>query len=148
MVAWGLVPSVRAQTFTAVTEPVGFSRVTVPASTAGRPARQVLALPYHLPGVFHSKVVAIGADSITVGSADWSAGQFTNRVHYLRFRTGSDVGRFFRILSHTSSTLRLDTKAENLSASVVNGDAVEIFPAHTLASLFGGTTVPFQTGAT
>ncbi len=143
----GLVVSpVLAQTFTAVTEPVGFSRVSVPGAVAGKPARQVVAVPYHLPAIFRGKVSAIGANALTLGSVEWAADELTRRVHYIRFRSGTSVGRYFRILSHTASTLSLENKGENLSAFVVSGDAVEIFPAHTLASLFGAATVPFQTG--
>ncbi len=136
----------QSQTYTAVTDPVGFQRVTLPEAAGGTTTRRLLAIPYHRPGVFHSAVTAVGSTTLTLGAAEWAPGQFTTLVHYARLRTGTNAGRFFKILSHTESTLTLDTGAVNLSSLVANGDSAEIFPAHTLGSLFGTGTVLFQTG--
>jgi len=140
-------PSARAQALSVVSDPVGFTHVTIPAATPGNTTRRALAIPYHRSSVFRGTMTSAGLKTLTFDGANWTAGQFTTAVHFSEVRAGGQAGRHFRITSNTTDTLTVDNDGLNLATLVKNGDTVEIFSAHTLGSLFGTTSVPFQTGA-
>ncbi len=146
-----LVAGATAQTYTAVTDPVGFTKITVPAAASGTTTKRILAIPYNRPSDFQGLVSAVGANTITFGSANspanFSNGAFTGTPHYAKVRKGTNAGRFFLITSHTNNTLTVNAAGATLSSVIVANDTVEILPAQTLGNLFGTSSVALHTGA-
>jgi uncharacterized protein (TIGR02597 family) len=131
----------------AASEPVGYLRTTLPAATNDASTRRTLGIPFSRPVVFSGTVSSVSA-TLQCSGAAWEASQFTTTPHYARLRTGTSAGLSFLITSHTASTLALDSEGESLGKLIANGDVFEIYPAHTLGSLFGTTAaaVPLRSG--
>jgi uncharacterized protein (TIGR02597 family) len=87
-------------------------------------------------------VTSVSGSTIKAGTPAWRSGQFVSEVHYLKFRTGPNVGRYFTVTANTADTLTVSAPGVVISENQV----FEIFPAQTLGSLFGTTSVPLQTG--
>lgn len=141
--------SLFAQT-TATTTPVGFITVTVPAAAnATTPSSKAISIPLYNAAAFASAITSVdSSNSFTLTGANWTANQFTTTPHFVRVKTGAQVGRFFLISSHTTNRLTVDTHGENLTTLLSVNDSCEIIPANTLGSIFGTTTPIVQTGAT
>lgn len=144
-----LGPSLFAQT-TATTTPVGFITVTVPAAVdAMKPSSKAISIPLYNPAAFSSAIASVdSANSFTLTGATWATNQFTSTPHFVRVKSGAQVGRFFLISSHTTNRLTVDTRGENLTTLLAANDSCEIVPANTLGSIFGTTSPIVQTGAT
>ena len=125
-----------------VSEPVGCVRVTIPAAATGESVRKVLGIPFNRASVFRGMVTSVSGSTIKAGTPAWRSGQFVSEVHYLKFRTGPNVGRYFTVTANTADTLTVSAPGVVISENQV----FEIFPAQTLGSLFGTTSVPLQTG--
>lgn len=137
-----------AQT-TATTTPVGFITVTVPAAANGTPSNKALSIPLYNPAAFTAAVTSVdSADSFTLTGANWTANQFTTAPHFVRIKTGANVGRFFLITSHTTSQLTVDNRGANLQTILAANDSCEIVPGNTLGSVFGISIPIVQSGAT
>jgi uncharacterized protein (TIGR02597 family) len=132
---------------TVASDPVGYQRNTLPAASQGAATRRTLGVPFSQTVVFNGTLSSVAA-TLQCQNAGWTAGQFTDQPHFLRIRTGASAGRSFAISTHTADTLSLDTGSATPGSLFAAGDGFEIFPAQTLASLFGTTTVPFRSGAT
>jgi len=131
---------------TVVSEPVGFVSVNLAAPAVGSSTGKLIGVPFHRASVFLGSNVLAAANSLQSTAPGWVSGQFTSVVHFARLRSGVYSGRFFTITANTADTLTL--AASNTTFGV--GDTFEIFPAHTLGSLFGTSTPAFglQTGST
>jgi uncharacterized protein (TIGR02597 family) len=125
-----------------VSEPVGCVRVVIPAPTAGETSRKVLGIPFNRPSVFRGIVTSVSGATLKAGTPAWKVGQFVSEPHYLKFRTGLNSGRYFTITANTADTITLSAEG----VSFTEKQAFEIFPAQTLGSLFGTTSVPLRTG--
>jgi len=122
-----------------------------------------LSLPLTNNTTYTSSVTAVTTNTISVG--DTPAPFTTNLAtsaspYFVKFLSGSEMGRVLLITANTTSSLTLDT-TDHVSGSPVllstsgfsvqAGDTFEIFPGDTLASVFGaGTTQSplLLTGAT
>ena len=125
-----------------VSEPVGCLRVVIPPPAAGETVRKVLGVPFNRASVFRGIVTSVSGATLKAGTPAWKAGQFVAEPHYLKFRSGPNAGRYFNITANTTDTLTLSAEGVSFTEKQV----FEIFPAQTLGSLFGATSVPLRTG--
>lgn len=130
----------------ATSEPVGYLRATLPAAGSNAPTRRTLGVPFSRPVVFSGTLSSVDA-TLQCADAAWSDAQFTGTPHYVRLRSGSSAGLSFRISAHTQTALTVDAGGGSLDNLFAAGDAFEIFPAHTLASLFGATAGSLTLGS-
>jgi uncharacterized protein (TIGR02597 family) len=139
------------------TVPVGFTTSTVAAAAdASTPSSTVISVPFYATAEFQSSVSSVDStSSLSVSSA--SFGDLVTVPHLVRLKTGASTGRFFVITSNTATQVTVDTRgysfvtgapANTSQIQVSAGDSAEIVPANTLGTLFGTSSVPFQTGAT
>ncbi|MES2568595.1 MAG: TIGR02597 family protein [Verrucomicrobiota bacterium] len=147
-IAVALAPSLSAET-TATTTPVGFITVTIPAAAnATTPSSRTLSIPLYNTAAYAGAVASVDSSSaFTVSGAAWTANQFTTVPHFVRVKTGTNVGRFFLIASHTANQLTVNTNGANLTTLLAANDNCEIVPANTLGSVFGTTTPLLQANA-
>jgi uncharacterized protein (TIGR02597 family) len=139
------------------TIPVGFTTATVPAATdASNPASTVISAPFYAVADFVGAVSSVdSSNQLSVSGAAF--GSLTGTPHLARLKSGASIGRFFVVTANTATQLTLDTTtagytlttgAPSTTQAQVNvGDSVEVLPANTLGTLFGTSSVPFQTGA-
>jgi hypothetical protein len=84
--------------------------------------------------------------TLTVASAgNWST---TGSPYAVRLLSGGGSGATFLITGQSGNVLTLATNGVDLMQLVAVGDTYEVMPLETLGSLFGTTSVPFQTGST
>jgi uncharacterized protein (TIGR02597 family) len=140
--ATGMV-SAAAQSASVATVPVGMITCAIPHDSTS-----YLSLPLTNAAIYTSTVTAVAATTISVGD---SPAPFTTDLttpaapYFVKFLSGSEMGRVLLITANTASTLTLNitdnsTQTVNLTTSgfsVAAGDTFEIFPAETLASMFG-----------
>ncbi|HEV3271663.1 MAG TPA: TIGR02597 family protein [Candidatus Methylacidiphilales bacterium] len=138
--------SIQAQTYTV---PEGVLTFSLPAG----PSTTYLSLPLTSDPSYRgvvSSVIAVTSNTIAVDDspAPWTAGALAN-LYFVKFLSGNETGRVVLITANTTNSLTLDTSDNStgptvsLTTSGFNvqaGDAFEIFPADTLASLFGDNT--------
>lgn len=145
--ALGLHGSSFAQVVT--TDAVGFNVTDCPSGSD-----TILSVPFHQATALFGKVSGtpqVSGDEATVnvaGSPDFTPGQFTNPVHYLRFSSGSTrSGWGYRVISHDANSVNIDLDGDDLSG-VVDGDSFEVIPYWTLANLFsnGNETIHKSSG--
>ena len=143
--ATGMI-SAQAQNATVATIPQGMITYNLPEGTTS-----VVGLPLTNDVEFTSTVTAVTANTISVGG---SSAPFTSNLattgapYFVKFLSGSEMGRVILITSNTNSTLTLDTtdnSSQTVSLttsgfSVAVGDVFEIFTGDTLASIFGANT--------
>ena len=148
-----------AQT-TATTVPVGFMTVTIPAAASGTvPSNTTISVPLYNTPDFAAAVATVDSTTqFTLTGASWVASQFANAAapRFVRVKssaTASHVGKFFLVSDNTALgqlTVLLPTGTTDVATAVGVGDACEVVPANTLATLFGpssaGATSVFATG--
>ncbi len=139
-------------TTTAATVPVGFTQYTVtPATDANTPSSQVFSIPFYNPAAYAAAVSSVdNSTSFSISSAAWTANQFaqTGSPYLVHFQSGNSTGRYFLIQSNTTTQVTVYPRGYDLTAIAAAADTFEIVPANTLGSVFGTSSVPFQTGAT
>jgi len=123
----------------ACTPALGGLTLVIPAGGARALSLPLAGTP-SARGAAFGRVSAVGPDFVEVAGADWTPGLFLAAVnpYYLRLRTGAAAGRVFPVESNTATRLQLDTDGADLTAAggaVAPGDAWELVPADTLASL-------------
>jgi uncharacterized protein (TIGR02597 family) len=108
-----------------------------------------LSFPLSNNLTYTGAVSAVTSTTISVDDspAPWNAGALASAAapYFVKFLSGNETGRILLITANTSSTLTLDVTDHSpqtvyLTASgfsVSAGDTFEIFPADTLASVFG-----------
>ncbi len=147
---------------TVATTPVGFNTATVPAALdVNTPSNIALSAAFYAPAIFTGAVASVDStNQISLSGAAFgtSPQQLTVTPFLARMKSGASVGRFFIITANTATQVTLDTTTAGytlVTASPTNtqtqvnvGDSVEILPANTFGTLFGTSSVPFQTGAT
>src|SRR5690349_171041 len=106
-IAAALVQPAMADTTTATTTPVGFITVTVPAAVnATTPSSRTLSIPLYNTAAYAGAVATVDSSTaFSVTGAAWTVNQFTTVPHFVRVKTGAQVGRFFLIASHTATQL-------------------------------------------
>ncbi len=129
------------------TDPVGYQRTTLPAPRNEPATRRALGVPFERPVVFTGAAASVDA-TLHCLNASWSPAQFTAQPHFVRFRSGAGAGLTFLITAHSTDALTLDTAGAALASLCAAGNVFEIFPAHSLGSLFGSTasSVPLRAG--
>jgi uncharacterized protein (TIGR02597 family) len=112
-------------------------------------ATSYLSLPLTNNLTYTGVVSAVTSNNITVADspAPWTAGGLAtaSAPYFVKFLTGSETGRTLLITSNIGSSLTLNvtdasSQTVNLTTSgfsVAAGDTFEVFPADTLASVFG-----------
>ncbi len=84
---------------------------------------------------FIGKVASAAGATITVdASPAWGADAFAG-THYVRFTTGSNIGRYYTVTGNGANTLTIDLGGDDLSG-VVADDGVKLVKYWTLGSLF------------
>lgn len=139
LLAFGLEAS--AQTVTTV--PVGAVTVSFPQGTSCG------SLTLEEASVYVGAVSAAGANSLTVASVgSWVSGAYAVPAapYAVRITSGVLSGSTFKITANTDVSLTLDTKGINISSLLAASDKFRIFPVDTLGTLFGTSSVDFQTG--
>jgi len=153
--------SAQAQTTTLNTVPEGAVTVTLPAITANQTFTSFISLPLTADPTYTGIVSTVTASSTnghtsnadTISVADSPAPWTTNSMsglYFVKFLTGQEKGRFILIQSNTTNSLTLDIQDNTLQTvglstsgfavtpgAAGTGDSFEIFPADTLATLFG-----------
>jgi uncharacterized protein (TIGR02597 family) len=125
-----------------VSEPVGCVRVVIPSPAPGETTRKVLGIPFNRASLFRGIVTSVSGSTIKAGTPAWTSGQFVSAVHYLKFRTGPNAGRYFTVTGNTADTLTVSAPG----VAIAEKQVFEIVPAQTLGSLFGTTSVALRTG--
>ncbi len=119
--------------------------------TASVGSTTYLSLPLSNNAIFTGTVASVNSNAI---ATNLSPGPFTMDLanpawpYFVKFLSGSEVGRTLLITGSTASTLNLnigDNTAQQVSLltsgfSVKPGDAFEVVPADTLATIFGTGT--------
>lgn len=140
--ATGMI-SGNAQDATVATIPVGMITYSLPHGTTN-----YVSLPLTGNVTYTSSVTAVTTNTISVGD---SPAPFTTNLattgmpYFVKFLSGTEMGRVMLITANTTTTLTLDTtdnssQTVNLTTSgfsVATGDTFEIFPGDTMASIFG-----------
>jgi uncharacterized protein (TIGR02597 family) len=140
--------SANAQSATVATVPEGMITFTLASGST-----KYLSLPLTNNVTYAGSVTAVTANSISVGD---TPAPFTTSLstagspYFVKFLSGNEIGRVVLITANTTSSLTLDTTDHAIGSPVLLtatgfnvqvGDTFEIFPADTLASVFGaGTT--------
>src|SRR5436190_11106838 len=128
--------SLQAQTEVS-TDPVGFTSVVVESGTTS-----ALSLPLNNPPDYHGVVSTHSSNTIQSAYANWTVnayGPFNTNPHVVRFVSGANKGRQFKIDSNTGVTLTLNASSGDLTTLISTGDQYQILPGATLQSLFGAT---------
>ncbi len=143
---------VSGQSVTLNTIPQGALTITLPSTLGSAPYTSLLTLPLTSAPTYTGTVTTVtasgsnGSDTISVSNppSSWTMNSLAN-LYFVKFITGQETGRVVLVTANTTSSLTLDTsdhsgQTTNLSTAnfTVNiGDSFEVFPADTLASLFG-----------
>jgi uncharacterized protein (TIGR02597 family) len=145
-IASGLV-SADAATVSVSTVPEGLITFTLNSGSTN-----YLSLPLTTNETYTSSVTSVGGSTIAVGD---SPAPFTTNLatsaapYFVKFLSGYETGRVLLITGNSASALTLDTTDHSTglpislltpSFNVQVGDTFEIFPADTLASVFGAGT--------
>jgi len=132
---------------TVATVPEGMINFSLPHGTT-----TYLSLPLTNNSTCSDTVSAVTTNTISVDDAPvplTTSLATPATPYFVKFLSGSESGRVMLITGNTSSTLTLDTTDNNTgdaialtttNFSVQVGDAFEIFPGDTLASVFGAGT--------
>lgn len=114
-----------------VLPPQGFLTVSVPANSV-----VAMAVPFRGEPVYAGTAESVSENGIVVPGAGWgSYGPFSSNPHFVRVETGAAAGRVFPIDDNSSEEIFL---RGSFAGSLAAGDKFGIFPAPTLAALFGG----------
>lgn len=126
--------------------PSGSLRVTLAAGTPAAPATTAFALLLTkkptAAGAASGRITTLGATSLTLASAGWTAGSLSTAAapHAIRITSGASAGRVLGIVTNTADTLTLGGP-DLATLGLVPGDSFELVPLETLNSLFGSGTL-------
>jgi kumamolisin len=97
------------------------------------------------PPEARNTVQALSANTLTVVNA----GSWANAAnpYVVRLLTGGGSGATFAITGQSGNVLTLATNGVDLTQLAAVGDTYEVLPVETLGTLFGTSTVAFQTGS-
>jgi uncharacterized protein (TIGR02597 family) len=136
--------SVAASSASVATVPIGMITYPLVQGTTN-----YLSLPLTATETYTSTVNAVSSNTITVSDtpAPFTASlAVSGAPYFVKFLSGNEAGRVMLITYNTASALTLDTTDHSSGAAVPldatsfnvqSGDAFEIFPGDTLASIFG-----------
>src|SRR5438552_11112744 len=123
-------------------DPAGFLTLTVTGTGGGANRVTYLGLAVTRPVAYQHTANAIGPNTITDSSANWTANQFagSNGAYFVEITSvngstsATGAGTTYRIVSNTSTTLTLGS---NLAAGIVAPVGYKIRKEWTIASIFG-----------
>lgn len=133
----------------------GYVTTTVAAGTGTSYALTAMSLPMHRPfqgqGQLTGCIEYIFGNTITnydtASNGYWLSGSFAKAAspYAIKITNGSAAGRLFRITANSSNRVTVDTQGSDLSdlGITIWEDTYEIFPVHTILSVFG---TPATTG--
>ena len=142
----------KAQDVSTSTVPSGFITLELSAGTGTSHGLSAVSLPLRSApddavGQLTGKITGVGASTLSNASAGWEAGAFSDPAapYFVRIKSGNAEGRIFQISTSTANTetqLTVVTDGADLTTLGISSDSYEIFPADTIASIFGspGTT--------
>lgn len=127
-----------------VTEPVGFTTLTVAAKPPAARGFTYIALNMFRPTAYRSVVPGVSAPGsntvLTFAAASFTAGQFAtgtapNYSHFIEISNGSSAGVLADISACTTNTITL---TEDISAMITGGTtSIRVRPHWTFATAFG-----------
>jgi hypothetical protein len=144
-----------AQMTGAPTEPTGFAKVSIEAGTGTAKKTTLVSIPLledpGMRGKSSGRITGLGANTITVAGAGWTAGALSGAAapFLLEITSGQAQGRMLMIstaVANTADTVTIDSgemarlgSLGNLGivADATNGDTFRIRPMDTLGSFFG-----------
>ena len=122
-------------------DPTGFLGLTITGTSGGPNRITYLGLGITKPVVYQHTANAVGPNTITDSTANWTANQFAGGAAYFveitsvnGSSTAAGVGTTYRIASNTSTILTL---ASNLAAGIVAPCGYKIRKEWTIAGVFG-----------
>ncbi len=98
-----------------------------------------------ISGLTAGRISALSSNSVTVASANWTAGQLAvpSSPVYFQFTSGNQTGLVLRITANTNNSVTIDTQGIDLTTlginSGVNGDRFRLVLGDTLLGLLGTT---------
>jgi uncharacterized protein (TIGR02597 family) len=123
-----------------VTDPVGFTTLTCPASSD-----TFVSVPFTRPPEFVGATASATANTITVSGSPWTVNQFVYvagsqpKTYFVLIgphtSTNPKEGLVYQITSNTANTLTVNAGGDDLS-SIVAATQILVIPYHTLASVF------------
>lgn len=144
-----------AQTSDAPTEPTGFARIDIAAGTGTTKRTSLVSIPLledvTITGRASGRITDVGANTITVSGAGWTAGALSSPAapYLLEITSGMAQGRMLLISTVTANTTDTVTIEANEAArsgdlqnlgivtGAENGDTFQLRPVDTLSSFFG-----------
>ncbi len=138
-----LLAAATATAQSVVTDPVGFTTLTVAAKPASTRGFTYLSLNMFRPTAFRSVVPTGGVSAagsnttLTFPANSFTANQFsgTGNAHFLEITNGTSSGVLVDIASNTTNTITL---AEDVAALLTAGTStIKVRPFHTFATAFG-----------
>ena len=164
-VALALAPLVSAST--GPSEPTGFARINIAAGSGTAKKTTLMSIPLledvSITGKSTGRVTAVGANTVTVGGAGWTAGQLSAPAapFVLEITSGAAQGRMLLLSTATANTTDTvtidageaarvgDLRQLGIEVGAETGDTIRIRAADTLGSFFGTPeTTGIQGGAT
>lgn len=153
MVSLTVANSAFAQTATTV--PVGFIQKTVLAAVdASTPTSTTISVPFYQSASYAGAISTVdSANQISISTAGFGTYTYnpatpTTQPYFLHMKSGASVGRSFLIRSNSATQLTVDSPSYAINTVIAPGDTFEVVPGNTLGSLFGTSSVPFQTATT
>lgn len=121
---------------TAITAPVGFIKLTTPASSDA-----FISTSFTRPSVYSGSLTGLSGAVLTAsGSPAWSANSLVQSLpgqpetYYVRFDSGNAAGRFYTVVANATQTVTVDWNGETPAAAVA--DKFSIIPYWTLGTLY------------
>jgi hypothetical protein len=153
--ALACMPMAQAQASDTPSEPTGFARIVIAAGSGTAKKTTLMSIPLledvSITGKSTGRITGVGANTITVGGAGWSAGQLATPAapYVLEMTSGAAQGRLLllsTVTANTADTVTIDAaeaarvgdlRQLGLVAGAENGDSIRIRAADTLGSFFG-----------
>lgn len=129
-----------------VTEPVGFTTLTVTGKPPTRRGFTYLALNMRRPTAFRGVVTTAAGTTLNFPANSFTANQFNGAAgaHYVEITNGSGIGFISDITATTTSSVTL---ADNLSSVITGGTTTVRFRSHwTVNTAFGVNNTTGLTG--
>ena len=149
-----------AQTSTSVTVPEGYLTVTIPAGSVSSPSVTTFSVPVYsavlssFVGEPVGQISAVTSNTISNAAGGWSAGALSQAAtpYFIRITSGAAAGQTFQISTTTANTASvltvLNQQIDLTTLGIVSGNTYQIFPAETLATLFGTSTLSSTSSST
>jgi uncharacterized protein (TIGR02597 family) len=141
-----VAPLARSASDGAVTDPVGFTKITIPGGNGSTAGSKIIGFSLQEINVAAGALTDVSSNNLTDSAAAWTTA-LNSTPHLVRLVSGTGTGRTFLITGATDTQITVASEGSDLSTIARPGDSYQIFPAHTLGTLFGTSTVPFLSNA-